>query len=256
MLRLALRTVFAYRTSVVVSVVMLILEVFLLRKIWTSVYGGQTSVDGLSLRALLVYLTLANLQAFVTATTVSHLIHMRIRTGVVFFDFVRPVSYVRQMIQLQMGTTLGRLAILLPAIPLAFAVGSISAPSGISAAVTYVFSLLIGYLIGVLMAVLLGMCAFWTLEITGIALFYRLVSQFFAGTMVPLTFFPGPLRTVADLLPFRFMGYVPAAIYVGAITGAEAVSALIAQVLWLVALFGLVWLVWYRAHRRLVVHGG
>ncbi|HET6214512.1 MAG TPA: ABC-2 family transporter protein, partial [Micromonosporaceae bacterium] len=103
---------------------------------------------------------------------------------------------------------------------------------------------------------LVGMAAFWTLEISGISTLYRLVSQFFAGTMVPLTFFPGALRTLADALPFRFMGYVPAATYVGALSGADLVHALIAQIGWLLALAGIVWLVWRRAYRRVVVQGG
>lgn len=256
MVRLAVRITYAYRTSVLTTAGLLVVEVFLLRMIWTSVYDGRSSVDGLSLDALIVYLTLVNLQMFLMTTPLSQHIHSRIRTGVVFFDFVRPIGYPRQMIGIQAGTTLGQASLLLPAIPVAFLAGSISAPANALAALAYVVSLVLGYGIAVLLALLLGMVAFWTIEINGINLFYRFVSQFFAGTMIPLTFFGGPLRTLADLLPFKYLGYVPAAIYVGVLDGAEVVKSLAVQAVWVVVLAFLFWLTWRRAQRRLVVQGG
>lgn len=256
MLRIALRTAFAYRASAIAGVLTTILSLFLLRKVWTAVYGGQSSVDGLSLDALIVYLTLANLQAFAVAPLLTFLIPLRVRDGSVFFDLVRPRSYLRQMAELQVGNTAGRLLILLPAIPVAFLIGSIGAPATWWAGFAYAFSLTLGYAIGVMLALMVAMTAFWALEASGFGMFYRLVSQFFAGTMVPLMFFPEPLRAVADLLPFRFLAYVPAAIYVGAISGPELAEALVSQVAWALALCGLVWLLWWRAHRRVVVQGG
>src|ERR671917_1255399 len=98
MVRLALRITYAYRASVITTAMLVVVEVFLLRMIWTSVYDGRSSVDGLSLDALIVYLTLVNLQMFLMTTPLAQQIHSRIRTGVVFFDFVRPIGYPRQML--------------------------------------------------------------------------------------------------------------------------------------------------------------
>lgn len=256
MVRLALRITYAYRASVFTTALLLVVEVFLLRMIWTSVYGGRSSVDGLSLDALIVYLTVVNLQMFLMTTPIAQHIHSRIRTGVVFFDFVRPIGYPRQMLGMQAGTTLGQASLLLPAVPVAFLAGAISPPAGTAAAFAYSLSVLLGYLIAVLLALLLGMAAFWTIEISGITTFYRFVNQFFSGSMIPLTFFSGPLRALADVLPFRYLGYVPASIYVGVIEGPAIVQALAAQAVWVLGLAGVFWLVWRRAQRRLVVQGG
>lgn len=252
----AVRLAFAYRARIVTTALLLVVEIFLLRKIWTAVYDGQSSVDGLSLDALIVYLTLVNLQMFMMVMHVPQEMYFRIRTGVVFFDFVRPTGYLRLMLGFQAGNSAGQFLLLLPVIPVALLVGSMSAPAGGWAGAGYVISLVLGYGIAMCLSLIIGMAAFWTLEIGGIALFYRLVSQFFAGTMIPLAFFPGPLRVVADLLPFRFLGYVPAAIYVGVIDGAEMATTLAIQAVWAVALGGLLWLVWRRAQHRLVVQGG
>jgi ABC-2 type transport system permease protein len=256
MARHALRITFAYRASVITTAAMLVVEVFLLRMVWTSVYDGRSSVDGLDLDTLIVYLTLVNLQMFLLTTPLAQQIHSRIRTGVVFFDFVRPIGYLRQMLGIQAGTTTGQACLLLPAIPAAFLAGAIAPPAGVWAVAGYVLSLILGYGIAVILSLLLGMVAFWTIEIGGITLFYRFVSHFFAGSMIPLTFFSGPFRTVAELLPFRFLGYVPAAIYVGELEASEIPKALASQAIWLVVLTGLLWLAWRRAQRRLVVQGG
>lgn len=61
--------------------------------VWAAVYDGRSSVDGLSLDTLIVYLTLVNLQMFLMTTPIAQHIHSRIRTGVVFFDFMRPIGY-------------------------------------------------------------------------------------------------------------------------------------------------------------------
>ncbi|MDQ3444449.1 MAG: hypothetical protein M3490_12680, partial [Chloroflexota bacterium] len=43
----------------------------------------------------------------------------------------------------------------------------------------------------------------------------------FAGTMVPLWFYPDGLRTLANVLPFQFLAFFPAATWMGELSGPE-----------------------------------
>ncbi|MEV1176302.1 ABC-2 family transporter protein [Nonomuraea sp. NPDC049784] len=251
MTRIGFRLALAYRSNIIMTCVTLVAQVFLLRMIWSSVYGSRPSAAGLSLEALLSYLTLANLQAFATHTLVSRIIHQRIRTGMVFFDLARPVGYLRQMAAFQVGNTLGGLLLLAPVIPVVLLVGSITVPVN---GAGYVITLVLGYVIAVQLALLISLVGFWTMEIGAISLLYRLVSQFFAGTMVPLAFFPGFLGVLAEMLPFKYMGYVPAAIYVGHIS--DISGPVLVELAWIAGLSGLLTLTWSRAHRRVVIQGG
>ncbi|MEU8362674.1 ABC-2 family transporter protein [Nonomuraea sp. NPDC048882] len=251
MTRIGFRLALAYRSNIIMTCVTLVAQVFLLHMIWTSVYGSRPAVAGLTLEALLAYLTLANLQAFATHTLVSRTIHDRIRTGMVFFDLARPVGYLRQMAAFQVGNTLGGLLLLAPVIPVILLVGSITVPvNGLG----YLITLALGYVIAVQLALLISLIGFWTMETGAISLLYRLVNQFFAGTMVPLAFFPGFLGVLADILPFKYLGYVPAAIYVGHIS--DVSGPVLIEVAWIAALSGLLALTWSRAHRRVVIQGG
>ncbi|MFI6394268.1 ABC transporter permease [Nonomuraea sp. NPDC050547] len=249
--RVGLRLAFTYRSDAFMTSIVLVAQVLLLRMIWTGLYGARQQAGGLTLQELLVYLTLANLQAFAMNMTIGQIIHRRIRQGVVFFDLARPTAYLVHMAVLQVGNTFGMLLLLVPVVPLMLLIGSISQPVNLPA---YLGTLVLGYVIGVMMALLICLVGFWTLETNGLFLLYRLMSQFFAGTMVPLSFFPGALGDLADLLPFKFMGYVPAAIYVGSVT--EVSQALVVEAVWIVLLAGVLWLVWTRAHRRVVINGG
>ncbi|GAA3643355.1 hypothetical protein GCM10022224_002170 [Nonomuraea antimicrobica] len=251
MTRIGFRLALAYRSNIVMTCVTLVAQVFLLRMIWTSVYGSRPSAAGLTLEALLAYLTLANLQGFATQTLVSRTVHHRIRTGMVFFDLARPVGYLRQMAAFQVGNTVGGLLLLAPVVPVVLLVGSITTPvNGLG----YVVTLVLGYVIAVQLALLISLIGFWTMEIGAISLLYRLVSQFFAGTMVPLAFFPGFLGALAEALPFKYLGYVPAAVYVGHIP--DVTGPVLVELAWVAGLWGLLALTWSRAHRRVVIQGG
>ncbi|MFC4015093.1 ABC transporter permease [Nonomuraea purpurea] len=251
MTRIGFRLALAYRGNIVITCVTLIAQVFLLRMIWTSVYGSRAAAAGLTLDALLACLTLANLQAFATQTIVAGIIHHRIRTGMVFFDLARPVGYLRQMAAFQVGNTGGGLLLLAPVVPVVLLVGSITAPVN---GPGYVVTLALGYVIAVQLVLLISLIGFWTMETAAISLLYRLVSQFFAGTMVPLAFFPGFLGTLAEILPFKYMGYVPAAIYVGHIS--DISGPVLIEIVWIAGLSALLALTWSRAHRRVVIQGG
>ncbi|MFC4012107.1 ABC transporter permease [Nonomuraea purpurea] len=251
MTRIGFRLALAYRSNITITCVTLVAQVFLLRMIWTSVYGSRASAAGLTLDALLIYLTLANLQAFATHTIVARTMHDRIRTGMVFFDLARPVGYLRQMAAFQIGNTLGGLLLLAPVIPVVLLVGSITVPvNGLG----YLITLALGYVIAVQLALLVSLIGFWTMETGAISLLYWLVSQFFAGTMVPLAFFPGFLGVLAEILPFKYMGYVPAAVYIGHIP--DVSGPVLVEVGWIAGLSGLLVLTWFRAHRRVVIQGG
>ncbi|GLW99893.1 ABC-2 family transporter protein [Microtetraspora sp. NBRC 16547] len=253
MARIGLRFQLAYRSDVIMTVLALIAQVFLLRMVWTAVYGGSGQARGLTLDALLAYLSLANLQAFATTPVIPRIAHFRIRTGMVFFDLSRPTGYLSQMAAFQVGHTFGGLLMLAPAVPVVLLVGTITPtaqPLG------YVATLSLGYVISVMMSLLICVIGFWTLETGAISLLYRLVSHFFAGTMVPLSFFPGALGVLAEALPFKYMGYVPAAVYVGHLSGGQVGRAVAVEVAWIAALAALLWAVWRRAHRRVVINGG
>jgi ABC-2 type transport system permease protein len=256
-IRSRIRTAVVYRYNTLFFLLLMVLQVFILKKVWTALYDGRTSVDGLTLHALLVYLTIAQVQTWVLQDpTVTHYIYFRIREGQIAFDLVRPAGFVPQMFAHIVGSSTAVGAVAIVALPLVALVGVLSPPSSAQALVLYLVSLLLGYLLTAMLTLILGMVAFWTMEISGLIMLYLLVNQFFAGALIPVSMFPTPLRIVADLLPFQAITYGPVAIYVGQLTGTAAVEAIGVQLVWVVVLAVACRVIWLRAVHRVVVQGG
>lgn len=252
-----LKTAATYRQNVFFLLLIVIVQIFILRKVWTALYQGHAVVDGLTLHALLVYLTIANLQNWVLQDpTVSMYMYERIREGQVAFDLVRPVGFVPQMFAHLAGSSCATVMFAVVALPFVAFAGALGPPTSPNALGLYLISFVLGYLITTLLTLMVGLIAFWTTEISGLTMLYFLINQFFAGALVPVSVFPGPLRIVAEILPFQATTYAPVAIYVGRLSSASAFKALGIQAIWVVLLGFAVRAMWHRALRRVVVQGG
>lgn len=253
---LTTQRVFAYRTNLLFDAIGLFLQIFLLKVVWTAIYADRAAVDGVDLVTLLTYLTIANIQIWVVWPETTWFLQQKIRDGKIAQDLARPVSLIGQLLGHQIGSTLVFLPLAILALPVAFFVGALGPPASIEAGLLYVVSVILAYGVVTSMGLLMGMIAFWLLEIGGIHAIYRFLNLFFAGALVPLWLFPGPVRTVAELLPFQTQANIPVSIYIGRLSGDDALRGLLIQAVWVVLLALLVRVIWSRAMRKVVVQGG
>ncbi len=100
---------------------------------------------------------------------------------------------------------------------------------------------------------LLNLTAFWFLDIRGTSMMALLVLNFFSGLLVPLSFFPGWLRVIAEWLPFRAMVMLPVEVFLGQ---RGATDALAIQFAWVIVMWMLGRFVLGQAVRKVVVQGG
>jgi ABC-2 type transport system permease protein len=73
-------------------------------------------------------------------------------------------------------------------------------------------SLALAFLIGFYIETLMGLFAFWYLEVSSLIFVYMLLNYFLSGHMLPLDWLPAPYRELILWLPFKYLAYVPAAI--------------------------------------------
>jgi ABC-type uncharacterized transport system permease subunit len=250
------RTTLIYRLDYVVGLVGLLLQVLLLRVVWTAVYEHRPTVNGVTLATMIAYATLASVQYWLFNPWIFSLIPDRVREGRIGMDLSRPVGFLGQVVAGQVGRTAAALPFAVLALPVAILFGGAQAPPGPVAALGYALSLLLAYAVTTLLSVVFGLVTFWTMEVSGIFIIYRMVAQFLSGALVPLWFMPGALRTVAQLLPFQAITYTPTAIYLGRLSGAQVPEYLLVQLAWVALLYLVARLVWARAEHRVVVLGG
>ena len=146
---------------------------------------------------------------------------------------------------------------MLPKFLLFYGVFGLSLPPSLLTVFLFLISVVLGYVILFSIEFIIGIFAFWLVEIRGIYAFVIWgLAMLFSGYFLPLEFYPAFLAKVAAVLPFRAIIYFPTAIYTGQLIGENLVTALLIQLTWVVMLVGVGRLAYRAAFRKLVIQGG
>jgi len=132
----------------------------------------------------------------------------------------------------------------------------ITPPHSITAGILFLFSMFLGMLVLVSFSMLIYISAFYTVSPMGIRILATSATEFFAGSLIPIPFFPSAMQTVMYALPFASMQSTPFLIYTGHFSGRDALISLLLQVIWLTVLVSLGRILMRRALKKVVVQGG
>jgi ABC-2 type transport system permease protein len=120
----------------------------------------------------------------------------------------------------------------------------------------YVAALLLGFVIGFFIDASLGVLGFWFLEVTSLLWVVSTLNYFISGQMLPLDLLPPFWAGLLKALPFQYLAYFPAVIFLGKVTGPELVKGLLVEVAWAVALILFTRWLYARGLRRYSAFGG
>jgi ABC-2 type transport system permease protein len=120
----------------------------------------------------------------------------------------------------------------------------------------YVASLLLGFLIGFFFEAAVGMIGFWFLEVTSFLYVINTLNFFVSGHMFPLDLLPPGLARALKMLPFHYLAYFPATVFLGKVRGAELAQGLLVELLWVVGLIVLARVLYRRGLRHYSAFGG
>jgi ABC-2 type transport system permease protein len=180
-----------------------------------------------------------------------------IRTGQVASDLAKPFDYYAFWLSQDLGRAVYHF--LFRTIP-TYAVGmllfGLGLPSDPIVWIGFLASLCCAELVSFAFRFLVNLSSFWLLDDRGVSMLANIFTTFFSGLLVPIAFFPDWLRAIAEVLPFQSVMYVPAAVFLGKLTGWSLVLALAQQLGWFVVLVLLGRALLAVATRRLVVQGG
>ncbi|MEU7136835.1 ABC-2 family transporter protein [Streptomyces sp. NPDC046261] len=182
----------------------------------------------------------------------------RIRSGDIAVDLYRPADLQWWWLATDLGRAafhlLGRGVVPLTVGALAF---ELALPSDPLVWLTFLLSVFLGIVVGFGLRYLVGLCAFWLLDGSGVNMLSGLLCVFFSGTLLPLTVFPGAFGETVRLLPWAAMLQVPADVLLGRHGGAGGTAgALGFQAAWAVVLLAVGRSVQTLATRKVVVQGG
>lgn len=180
--------------------------------------------------------------------------------GNIVYELCRPISIYNMWFSRSMANRLSR-AVLRCFPILAFAVFipkpyGIALPASLWHFVLFLLTLLLGLAMTVSLCVLVYILAFFTISPQGLQMIFITMTDFFAGALIPLPFFPEKMQRFMELLPFAAMQNVPLRIYGGSMTRFEIQKAVLLQIFWLLVITAAGKLLCKLALKRVVVQGG
>jgi ABC-2 type transport system permease protein len=177
-----------------------------------------------------------------------------IRTGDVVTDLMKPFDFFSFWLARDLGRAgcqvLLRFA---PTMLFGALLYDLALPESPVRMAAFAMSVLLAVVVSFGVRFLANICGFWLIEIRGVAYLTYFAMNFFGGLLVPIAFFPGWLRVVAEALPFQATFMLPVEVFLGQ---TRIWQALALQGFWAVVLGVLAQFVLARAVQKLEVQGG
>lgn len=259
-LRTAIEERLAYRGDFVFSTLVRFLPIVTQLFMWNSIYGGDTTeqMRGYSYPDMVSYYLLGMLaRAFSSMPGLSTGIAQSIANGSVRKYLIQPVDMLDHLFWHRVAHKLVYYVIAAGPFALVFWMCRSYLPGwppGPQLAAS-ILSLLMSFLVGFLIEALIGLIAFWFLEVSSLIFIYMMLSYILSGHMIPLEWI-SPWIPWVDYLPFKYLAYFPVAIILGKIPPDRIWLEIGIQMGWIIVLFGLNRLVFQLGVRRYSAYGG
>jgi ABC-2 type transport system permease protein len=247
----------AYRFEFLMEFVLAVVRMYGIYWVWRILYTQRPGAFGVSLEQMVTYGVMGMaLEMFIWSRPQWYMA-TQVKSGAIDTDLMKPLDFHVYMLARSIGEMFIGVGVLgLPALLIAYIFLGVQFPPDVWATVLFILSLVLGFLLLFHLNFILGSLAIVALDIRHVSWAYFSLIRFLGGQIVPLWLFPPLIAAIAEVLPFKGTYYIPISIYIGKLTGMDAVRALEFQVVWLVALVLLSRLLWSWAHHRLVVQGG
>lgn len=255
--RTAFRRQLIYRWANVAGLVTNVFWGAIMSYMYLALFHARPTAAGYDARDTLRYLWLVQAMIMVVLPFGWYDLLLTIRTGEVAADLSKPCDFYWYWFSREAGRDV--YYVLFRAVP-TYTAGALlfgfGAPMDGRAWLLFALSLALAAALGIAFRFLANIAAFWLIEGRAAAGLAFTVALFFAGSYVPVAFFPAGLRAVVEWLPFNGMMNVPAEVLEGKVVAAALLFELGRQVLWLVALTLAARTLTTLAARRVIVQGG
>jgi ABC-2 type transport system permease protein len=253
----AIQRAIAYRGTTLLSLLSGLVWVAMLYYLWRTVYADRPRLGNFDWGQMRTYILVSYaVGALISFSSAARILSV-VRSGDIAMELLRPVDYLLFQLAQSFGSALiegllgGAIALLL-----GFLLLGIAPPASAIAALLFLFSVSLGFLIKFLITFMVALLCFWTKNGLGLIWAQTAVISLFSGALIPLQLLPGWLQSAALAAPFQGIVYTPVMIYMGTIEEAALWWSLGLQLFWVVALWRLARLMWMPAMRALDLQGG
>lgn len=250
-----------YRGDFLIGTLLRFLPMVTTILLWKAIYNGQkqSTLGGLTYDEMICYLLLVNIsRMFSSMPNLAGGIARDIREGTLKKYLIQPIDLISYLMSYRMAHKVAYIVTsFLPYALLFFLCrGFFHGVPGPVQALGYLASLILAFGVGFFFEVCVGLVGFWFLEVTSILFIVMTLNFFISGQMLPLDFLPQPWSSILKALPFQYMAYFPAMVFLGKIHGSALVWGLVGEAAWVAFFFFLARGMYRLGLRRYGAYGG
>jgi ABC-2 type transport system permease protein len=252
-----------YRADFMLGTLLRFLPMLTTILLWQAIYNGsgRSDLNGFRFNEMVAYLLLVNIsRMFSSMPGLAGGIARDIREGTLKKYLLQPIDMIGYLVSYRVAHKFTYIvASFLPYALLFYLCGSFFVglvPADPWTWLAYAVSLVLAFLVGFFFEASVGMVGFWFLEVTSILYIVMTLNFFISGHMFPLDLLPQPWEWLLKQMPFQYMAYFPAAVFLGKVRGEELAVGLLKEALWAVAFLLLARWLYRLGLRRYSAYGG
>jgi ABC-2 type transport system permease protein len=260
-LRVSLIERMTYRGDFFFSTLLRFLPMVTTILLWQAIYRGADSdeIAGFKFKEMISYLLLVHIsRMFSSMPGLAAKIALDIRDGSLKKYLLQPIDMIGYLVSYRAAHKIAYIVTSSLPYGLLFFLCS-DYLTGFPDLVTfggYLITLVLAFFIGFFFEACIGMIGFWFLEVTSLLYVVNTVNFFISGQMFPLDLLPDPWPWILKALPFQYLAYFPATVFLGKVQGQELAIGILLQFFWALAFLALSRILYRRGLRRYCAFGG
>lgn len=247
----------AYRVDFLASILIVPFRFLIMLMIWSAVFlNAKGTVAGYSLESLITYFIITSFISIFIYDFIDRDLENEIKSGNFLVFMLMPFSFAKLgFLKKVAGRSFSLITEIIPLLVIFllffrsyFQMGHIF---------LFTISLFFAFILSYLIFLLIGTVAFWFVNIRSFSWFIQFGIQLSSGIFVPLDMFPSLFQKIFSYLPFQYITFVPASIYLGKYSPEmfanfthSAIFSILMQFLWCIALFAIAKFVWHKAQKH------
>jgi ABC-2 type transport system permease protein len=229
--------------------------------LWQAIYrgSGKSTLSKFSENEMIAYLLLTNIsRMFSSMPGLAGGIAREIREGTMKRYMIQPIDLIGYLLVYRVAHKVTYIiASFLPYFLLFFLCrGFFNGFPDWPTLLAFAVSLVLSFLVGFFFEACVGMVGFWFLEVTSLLYIVMTLNFFISGHMLPLDLLPEPWFSLLTWLPFQYMAYFPAVVFLGKVKGMALLYFLAGELAWTVFFMLLARFLYRLGLRRYSAFGG
>ncbi len=246
----------AYAGELTYRSIFMVVILYVFVQLWRATYRavGTDTIAGLTFRDTLWYLVMTE-TLILSKLRFANKMSEEVKDGSLAYTISRPYNYLLYHWAYGLGDTLLRLVINFWAGALLVTVLVGPMPFSPLYTLPLIISIALALVLDFCIEGLIGLSAFVTEDVGSVQLIYQKMLFILGGMLIPLDFFPAWLRNVALALPFNYVIYAPARLFVS-FDPARWLNVIAMQAVWIGVFALALWALFRVGLRHVSINGG